>query len=87
MILLSEKTYKIWERAIKYPSITGGRGVRVDRQPGGGIQIQIPPTGDGTGVILGPPYIPDDPSGDESQMTVLLPPYTSDDPFAPDGPS
>jgi hypothetical protein len=63
MIFLKNSTFAKIERAMKYPSITGGLGVRVDKQPGGGLSLNIPPVSDGGGMIVGGPGgdLPDDP--------------------------
>lgn len=96
MILLSEKTFDRFTRAIKYPSITGGRGVSVKRQPGGGVNIEIPSTAPGGGGNLGPPYDPFNPPYDPDHPSVTAPgsdipwqppPAYPLDPFAPDLPS
>ncbi len=81
MIFLKPSTFAKMERAIKYPSITGGLGVRVDRQPGGGISMNLPPVTDGGGLIVGgPPLDPEDPPA-------YPPDYPPYDPYEPSSPS
>lgn len=80
MIVLSNRTYRKIDRAINYPSITGGQGVRATRQPGGNVTVSIPPTGDGGGLpVGGPPSPPYDPT--------FVPPSPSYDPYEPINPS
>lgn len=63
MFILRESTLRRINRAIKYPSITGGRGVRVLRQPGGGIGIGFPgiPDTSGLGGFVNGPFSPPNP--------------------------
>lgn len=80
MIVLTQRTYRKIDRAINYPSVTGGLGVRATRQPGGSVTVNIPPTGDGAGLpVGGPPGLPYDPS--------YLPPEPPYDPYEPITPS
>lgn len=86
MIVLSPATFARMERAIKYPSITGGRGVRVDRQPGGGVSINMPPVSDAGGLPIGPPGVPTAEPGPEP--SIIFPPWQEPyNPFGPANPS
>lgn len=58
MIVLKKKTYDRILKAVIYPSITGGRGVRATRMPGGGVRIDLEGPNDGGGIGWdGPPPI------------------------------
>lgn len=83
MIVLRNSTYARIQRAIKYVSITGGQGVRVNTSAGG-TSINIPPTGDGGGLTVGGPTGPQNPP---DYPVIIRPPVPPYDPYEPSVPS